>query len=108
MSGSDGEDGRRERTTITGESGTVMGDSGCSAKIAVKQCANGEVPCDGFVGRNRDDSARMCADKAALNDDDRNMLLFPAAESTGVRGHFVDDSFSFIFMFTSKLINRGS
>jgi len=86
MSGSDGEDGRRERTTTTttttGESNVVaMGDNG-PATIAVKQCTDDAIPCGGIVSNN-DDSMRMCRDGNASNDDD-NARVFPVAESVGV------------------------
>jgi len=89
MSGSDGEDARRERTTTTtatttttGESSVVaMGDNG-PATIAVKQCTDDAIPCGGIIN-NLDDSTRMCRDGNASNDDD-NARVFPAAESVGV------------------------
>ncbi|XP_026827256.1 probable serine/threonine-protein kinase DDB_G0282963 isoform X6 [Ooceraea biroi] len=85
MSGSDGEDGRRERTTIattTGESGVAaMGDN--SRAIAVKQCTDGGIPCGGIVSTHND-SVRTCRDGGAPNDcDDENTRVSSVAESTG-------------------------
>jgi hypothetical protein len=88
MSGSDGEDGRRERTTTTttttttGESSVVaMGDN-LPATIAVKQCTDDAIPCGGIVSNN-DDSMQIYRDGNAPNDDD-NARVFPVAESVGV------------------------